>query len=259
MQDEPELATGFSRKMSLKGKDGMLGIDHQHGRHRGHQPGADSGVRGRQRRRAVCRPAARGGVRLGGTDAGATAVRQPGQTEQGAGPAIHRPHLGSEPRAGDAADHGLWQERAGESSSVSTHQVRHALHHCRRKSIGLCRQGAWQLERAGDAARPGARKCRIRPSCLPAVGGDFGGAPVPAAQLGRLPQTQCQLSAHAAHTDPHRRTTQTTAKRLSRIPTHRHRAPGRSGWPQRAVSHQRRRPGDPVGNCGRPRKSRNSG
>jgi hypothetical protein len=170
-----------------------------------------------------------------------------------------RPDPMREPRAGDAADHGLWQERAGESSSVSTHQVRHALHHCRRKSIGLCRQGAWQLERAGDAARPGARKCRIRPSCLPAVGGDFGGAPVPAAQLGRLPQTQCQLSAHAAHTDPHRRTTQTTAKRLSRIPTHRHRAPGRSGWPQRAVSHQRRRPGDPVGNCGRPRKSRNSG
>jgi len=31
--DEPELATGFSRKMSLKGKDGMLGIDHRHGRH----------------------------------------------------------------------------------------------------------------------------------------------------------------------------------------------------------------------------------
>ena len=55
MQDEPELAIGFSRKMSLKGKDGMLGIDHQHGRHRGQQPGADSGVSGRQRGSAVCR------------------------------------------------------------------------------------------------------------------------------------------------------------------------------------------------------------
>ena len=34
MQDEPELATGFSYKMSLKGKIGMLRIDHQHGRFR---------------------------------------------------------------------------------------------------------------------------------------------------------------------------------------------------------------------------------
>jgi hypothetical protein len=31
MQDEPELATEFSCKMSLKGKFGMLEIDHQHG------------------------------------------------------------------------------------------------------------------------------------------------------------------------------------------------------------------------------------
>src|ERR1700683_5622058 len=68
MQDEPEVATGFSRKMSLKGKFGMLGIDYQHGRHRGHEPGADSGVPGGQRRGAVCRPAARGGVRVGGED-----------------------------------------------------------------------------------------------------------------------------------------------------------------------------------------------
>jgi hypothetical protein len=44
--------------MSLKEKDGMLGIDHQHGRHRGHEPGADSGVSGWRRRGAVCRPAA---------------------------------------------------------------------------------------------------------------------------------------------------------------------------------------------------------
>jgi hypothetical protein len=39
MQDEPEMALGFSRKMSLK--FGMLGVDHQHGRHRGLEPGAD--------------------------------------------------------------------------------------------------------------------------------------------------------------------------------------------------------------------------
>ncbi|MBV9505317.1 MAG: carboxypeptidase regulatory-like domain-containing protein, partial [Acidobacteriia bacterium] len=42
-QDEPELGAGFSRKMSLKGKIGMLGIDYQHGRFGSHKPGADPG------------------------------------------------------------------------------------------------------------------------------------------------------------------------------------------------------------------------
>src|SRR5471030_3020823 len=63
MQDEPELATGFSYKMSLKGKSGMLGIDHQHGRFRSGEPGADPGVPGGQRGSAICRATARGGVR----------------------------------------------------------------------------------------------------------------------------------------------------------------------------------------------------
>ena len=44
-------APGFSHKMSLKGKIGMLGIDHQHGRFGSDEPGADPGVSGRQRRR----------------------------------------------------------------------------------------------------------------------------------------------------------------------------------------------------------------
>ena len=46
----------------------MLGIDHQHGRFRSDEPGADSGVSGRQRRGAVCRARARGSVRLGGAE-----------------------------------------------------------------------------------------------------------------------------------------------------------------------------------------------
>src|SRR5208283_5773252 len=46
MQDEPGPGLGFSRKMSLKGKLGMLGIDHQHGRLRRWEPGADPGVPG---------------------------------------------------------------------------------------------------------------------------------------------------------------------------------------------------------------------
>jgi len=78
-------------------------------------------------------------------------------------------------------------------------------------------------------------------------GGDLGGAPVPVTQLGSLPQAQHDLSAHAAHADSHRRAAQAAAQRLARIPAHRHRASGRSGWPQGSVSHQRRGPGDTVG------------
>ena len=51
MQDEPELGAGFSYKMSLKERIGMLGIDHQHGRFGSDKPGTDSGVCGGQRRR----------------------------------------------------------------------------------------------------------------------------------------------------------------------------------------------------------------
>src|ERR1039458_7136208 len=58
MQDEPERGPGFSYKMSLKGKIGMLGIDHQHGRFRSEEPGADAGVPGRQWRGAICRATA---------------------------------------------------------------------------------------------------------------------------------------------------------------------------------------------------------
>src|SRR5205085_5996691 len=46
MQDEPGLGAGFSRKMSLKGKIGMLEIDHQHGQLGSNQPGADPGILG---------------------------------------------------------------------------------------------------------------------------------------------------------------------------------------------------------------------
>ncbi len=47
MQDEPEVGHGFSCEMSLKGvRSAMLGIDHQHGRFEGDEPGGDPGVFG---------------------------------------------------------------------------------------------------------------------------------------------------------------------------------------------------------------------
>jgi hypothetical protein len=53
IQDEPEKDIGFSHKMSLKGRVGMLGINQQHGRFGSDETGAGPGVSGRQRRGAI--------------------------------------------------------------------------------------------------------------------------------------------------------------------------------------------------------------
>jgi hypothetical protein len=48
MQDEPEGGIGFSRKMSLKERSAMLGIDHQLANRDPVEPGADPGICGGQ-------------------------------------------------------------------------------------------------------------------------------------------------------------------------------------------------------------------
>src|SRR5580704_15322041 len=116
MQDEPELGTGFSYKLSLKGKYGMLGIDLQHGRHRSYHPGADPGIPGWKRRSAICRPAARGGVRLGRENTRTAAVRELEQTGQRTGAAIHLPPDGIRSSAGHALDCAATPHRTGEGN-----------------------------------------------------------------------------------------------------------------------------------------------
>src|ERR1700675_2450577 len=107
MQDEPERGYGFSRKMSLKGIGmGMLGIDHQHGRYRSGEPGADPGVFGGERGGSIRGAATWGGLRVGGADAGSARIRGPGPRGQRSGAEIHRTNDGVKPRAGDAADRG---------------------------------------------------------------------------------------------------------------------------------------------------------
>ena len=70
IQDEPETEIGFSYKMSLKGRIGMLGIDHQHGRFGSDEPGTDPGVSGSQWRSPIHRPTARRGLRVDRASAG---------------------------------------------------------------------------------------------------------------------------------------------------------------------------------------------
>ena len=98
---------------------------------------------------------------------------------------------------------------SGEGGDVSAAQVRRALHESRRGTAGLCRPGARQLERSGDA----------NASCSASIS-EYGQAAyqrlaqISVAQIYRfrnsasLSQTQHQLSADTAHADPHRRAPQ---------------------------------------------------
>src|SRR5579862_5225409 len=195
MQDEPEAGTGFSYKMSLKASSEMLGIDHQHGRFRSKQLGADSGVSGGECARPVCRARTLRSVRLGGEDPGAARVRQPRESREGTGAALYGADDRPEPGATDASDHLLPHDGAGEGSCVSADKVRDPLYGRRCGPTGLRRQGTWEPERAGDTANPGARVRRIWASGVRAPGRDFSGASVPTSQLGSLSQTQYELSA----------------------------------------------------------------
>ncbi len=84
MQDEPEAGACFSHKMSLKGRTRMLGIDHQHGRRKETEPGADPGVFGSQRGGAIPSPGPGGVIRLGESDPAPAGLRAP-QARSGKG------------------------------------------------------------------------------------------------------------------------------------------------------------------------------
>src|ERR1700732_5372322 len=89
MQDEPEAGTCFSHKMSLKGRFRMLGIDHQYGRRRRTEPGADAGLGGGQRRDTVPLPGPGGVVRVGEPDVAPTGLWPAETGRQRAGAALH--------------------------------------------------------------------------------------------------------------------------------------------------------------------------
>src|SRR5579883_2637882 len=221
IQDEPEIGLGFSYKMSLRGRSGMLGVDHQDGRFRSDESGADSGISGRSRRGAVRRTEPGGGIRLDGTNAGAFRIWGTQQAGKGPGAAVHRTADRSEPRAVDTPDCQLHRHRARQASPVSAQDVSHPLHQLRRGSAGLRGPKPWKPERSGDEANPGTGVPRVWSGSLRAPGADLGGANLPLSQLGIVSQTQYQLPADAAHADPDRRAAQTAAGRPSRISAHR--------------------------------------
>src|SRR5947209_3242820 len=98
--------------MSLEwGKFRMLGIDRQHAGKRKTKPGANPGVSGGQRWRAVRGREPGAVVWLGGSNPAGAGLRTPGTSEQGAGAALHGENDGNEPGATDASDRGVSERR----------------------------------------------------------------------------------------------------------------------------------------------------
>src|SRR5207237_10348156 len=125
---EPGAGIGFSRKMSLKGRIGMLGIDDQHGRFGTNEPGGDPGVSGGSRAGRVCRPEARGDLPVGGPDPAGAGLRATGPRGRRMGAAVRGEDDGTEPGASRAADSKLLSEGRSESAGLSAAPVRLALH-----------------------------------------------------------------------------------------------------------------------------------
>src|ERR1019366_3883017 len=105
IQDEPGGGAGFSYKMSLEERSRMLGFDHQRADIGTIEPGADSGVFGRQFRGRIQGPESRGGIRLGGSDATAATIRRADPQRAWIGAAVRGEDDWTEPCADDAADH----------------------------------------------------------------------------------------------------------------------------------------------------------
>src|SRR5262249_9145136 len=123
MQDEPELGPGFSYKMSLKVRHGMLGIDYQDGRFSSNEPGADPGLGCRQPGSAIRGAAEGGGIRLGGEDAGALSVRQLVPVGQGCAAALHGANDRFEPGSGDPLDQRISRDGPCDCGALSAEPV----------------------------------------------------------------------------------------------------------------------------------------
>ena len=128
----------------------MLGIDHQRANIRAVEPGADSGVFGRQWRGRIQGTESRGGLRLGESNAPAATICGAEAQRAGMGAALRGEDDGAEPGADDTADHGVRARRRGEASTLSAAPIPAALYTGRHRPAGSRRRGPPDPEWAGD-------------------------------------------------------------------------------------------------------------
>ena len=96
----------------------MLGIDHQRANTSTIEPGADSGIFGRQWRGRIQGAASKGGLQLGESDAATATIRGLETQPAGPGAALRGEDDRSEPSADDAADHDVLAGRRGEATGL---------------------------------------------------------------------------------------------------------------------------------------------
>src|ERR1019366_4828545 len=193
IQDEPGGGAGFSYKMSLEERSRMLGFDHQRADIGTIEPGADSGVFGRQFRGRIQGPESRGGIRLGGSDATAATIRRADPQRAWIGAAVRGEDDWTEPGADDAADHSVLAGRRGEAAALPAAPV-HQPHGGRVTEQAADRAdqiptAALQRQWAGreQERRGGAEVDGVHAYCRAARSGDHGVFP-------RAPEPILELS-----------------------------------------------------------------
>src|SRR5437588_2543807 len=123
IQDEPEAGSCFSHKMSLKRRFRMLGIDHQHGRRRETEPGADPGLGGGQRRGAIPVPGPGGVVRVGEPYIEPAGLRPAETRWQRTGATLHCQDDRIKPGPGSTLDSVLPGRRPSEPGTLARHSI----------------------------------------------------------------------------------------------------------------------------------------
>ena len=195
-------------------------------------------------------PGSAGGLRLDQRYVASAALRGIGSREPRAGAALPEKNDGAEPGASHTPHRTVPARRGSEAEAIPAAPFSAALHAGGYRAAGGLGRGARDAERAGDAQASGAGVLRFWRPAVPAVGGAFGGAVVPAAAESRLPPAPGGLPADTPDGGIDWGTAEAGAEWASRIPAGGHGASGGSGRDQGRVSHQRRRRGHAVGGGG---------
>ena len=130
---------------------------------------------------------------MDGADTGAASVRSSGAARERSGEPVYGPDDGSEPGAGDAADHQYAESGRVKAAPYRRSEVRRPVTRGGHGTAGVGGRGARKPERAGDAEDTVARVSANSPGRVRAAGGHFRGAYLQLAQLGAVPQAEHQL------------------------------------------------------------------
>src|ERR1700690_1570176 len=254
MRHEPETRNHFQCEVSLNMSQGKMGIllvnEDSHEEFGAAQSRRDGGVRpGQPEGDFVPRRSSSYLWFCGGSAQGpAVPALEPGPTRRG--PTVPDEGQRIEPGGDDAADRRRDEDAEAAKTPSQTTQFSPPVFPRRRGLAGRSGRRSRGAIRAGYASYSGTRVQGLRQVTVPNVIGYFGFShlqPTPLPDLSAVPGA---CAAHARQSGVHRRTAQTRPAREARLLACGYGTSGSARWHAGAVSSQRHRHGDPVGDRG---------